>query len=148
MVLAPAHAVFNAPPCVFMTLTHALAQLDDGRTIEDVNTVMALTRDVQDGWNGVRAISSYQRLDAIMAFGKTSALVGLPDIEVFAPTTINIRSQVAPVRFVRLPSPINPWWVEDEAPRIAGEAAKPLLMPALPTIHAGGHLAWDAAEFN
>ena len=146
--LAPVHTVPIAPAAIYLTLTHALDQLDDGREITDLNVVGAISVDAQSGLESLLTLVQSQRIDGIIAFGKACASLGLPDMGMLESTTVHLRQQVDPIRCVRLPSPISRWWADEDAPRHAGAAIKSLLIPPPTTISAPAHLAWPSPEFN
>lgn len=146
--LTPAHTAPLAPAAIYLTLVHALDQLDDGREITDFNIVGAVSVDVQSGLESLLTMVQFQRIDGIITFGKTCASLGLPDMTMLEPTTVHLRHQVDSIRCVRLPSPISRWWADEDSPHRAGAAVKSLLVPPPTTISAPAHLVWASPEFN
>lgn len=88
----------------------ALAIDEAGLNKEDVSVAGVLTSDVDHGRDSVKAFSSEHDISGIIAFGKTTASVDLPDMPDMETARCMVEGQVLPVNVLRLPSLLSSWW--------------------------------------
>jgi len=128
IALTPSHTAPHAPSVLYQITDMALDALSDGRDVSDLNMILGISGDVEDGEAVVRHVMGYSNLDAIVCFGATYKSVGLSaDSELMTPIDVRFSRQLRPVKVVRLPAIYSNEWRNTATVLKAVEAVKAIL---------------------
>jgi hypothetical protein len=123
-------SLLSAPvvPSLLTPVLHNALE-DDERELGDVAAICAMATDPGSCFRSLNLLASSKPVDGLVIFGSTAAHFDLGTLMDFAPVTLRIRRQAAPIPCVKLPGGASRQWMSYETHEQATIALREVLRP-------------------